>query len=278
MSYQLIESHQCFQGTQTVYSHWSTAIKSEMRFALFTPPMNKNDKVPVVYWLSGLTCSEQNFITKAGAQAIAAKLGLALVVPDTSPRGIKGLPEQDYLGEGASFYLDAIEAPWHHHYQMYTYLSQELPEFIANHFSVDKDRCGILGHSMGGHGALVIGLRNPDQFKSISAFAPISSLIHAPWGIKALTNYLGEKEQNWAQYDAYYLLKNHSWPHGEILIDQGTADPFLEEQLKPHLLKEAASTSNTLLNLRLQAGYDHSYYFVSTFIGEHLKFHMKKWG
>lgn len=277
MSYQLIESHRCFQGLQNVYSHWSEANKTEMRFALFMPPMTTTEKVPVLYWLSGLTCSEQNFITKAGAQAIAAKLGLALVVPDTSPRGVTEQSPQEYLGEGASFYLDASEEPWHKHYQMYTYLSEELPQFIANHFPIDNKRCGILGHSMGGHGALIIGLRNPQLFQSISAFAPISSLTQAPWGIKALTHYLGNNKQEWEQYDACYLLKNYSWPHGEILIDQGSADPFIEEQLKPQLLKEAAQSTNTLVNIRLQPDYDHSYYFVSTFIEDHMQFHCQQW-
>ncbi|RUR12632.1 S-formylglutathione hydrolase [Legionella sp. km772] len=276
-SYQLIESHRCCEGIQNVYSHWSESTKTEMRFALFMPPLDKNAKASVLYWLSGLTCSEQNFITKAGAQKLAAKLGMALVVPDTSPRGIKGLDEQEYLGEGASFYLDASEEPWREHYQMYTYLSQELPQFIAHHFPIDTGRCGISGHSMGGHGALIIGLRNPHLFRSISAFAPISSLSQAPWGINALSHYLGNNTQKWVDYDACSLLKNTAWPHGEILVEQGSKDPFLNDQLKPHLLQEAARDGKNLLNLRLQPGYDHSYYFVSTFIAEHLEFHNQQW-
>lgn len=276
MPYQLIESHRCFQGTQNVYSHHSEANNSEMRFALFLPSISITTKVPVLYWLSGLTCSEQNFITKAGAQSIAEKLGLALVVPDTSPRGIK-TPKEDNLGEAASFYLNATKEPWCNHYQMYTYISQELPDFITSHFPVDKNRCSILGHSMGGHGALIIGLRNPQTFHSISALAPISSLSQSPWGIRALTHYLGTNKQHWDHYDACYLLKNYPWPHGEILIDQGSADPFLEEQLKPKLLTEAVALSNTSVTLRLHHGYDHSYYFVSTFIEEHLQFHVNKW-
>lgn len=272
MSYQLIEIHRCFEGTQAVYSHWSEATQSDMRFALFLPPMVNNDKAPVLYWLSGLTCTEQNFITKACAQRIAAELGVALVVPDTSPRGIAGITNQEFLGEGASFYLDATQEPWRAHYQMYTYISQELPEFIRQNFPVDSQRCGIFGHSMGGHGALVIGLRNPKVFHSLSAFAPISSLTKSPWGVEALTHYLGHDKQHWQQYDACNLLKNNPWPHGEILVDQGTADPFLESQLKPQLLEDAAK-----LTLRLQPEYDHGYYFVSTFIDDHMRFHVKQW-
>ena len=273
MSYQLIETHHCFAGTQSVYSHWSETTHSDMRFALYLPPMSTTQRVPALYWLSGLTCSEQNFITKAGAQRAAAKLGLALVVPDTSPRGIKALPHQEYLGEAASFYLDATQEPWQPHYQMYTYISQELPHFMDQHFPIDHTRIGIAGHSMGGHGALVIGLRNPQTFQRISAFAPISSLTQSPWGIQALTHYLGKQEDHWLDYDACHLLQSKPWPHGKILVDQGTADPFLNEQLKPQLLTAAAAINNTPLILRLQPGYDHSYYFVSTFIEEHLQFH-----
>jgi S-formylglutathione hydrolase len=277
MSYQLLETHRCFEGTQAVYSHWSETINSEMRFALFLPPLSSVERVPVLYWLSGLTCSEQNFITKAGAQRVAAELGLALVVPDTSPRIKLNTSNNDYLGPGASFYVDATQEPWREHYQMYTYISQELPQFIAHHFPVDQSRCGLFGHSMGGHGALVIGLRNPEVFQSISAFAPIASLSQSPWGIQALTHYLGDNRLEWMHYDAAYLLKKTAWPHGEILIDQGMADPFLEEQLKPKLLQEAVSGIQSRLKLRLQPNYDHSYYFVSTFLAEHMQFHRSKW-
>lgn len=279
MSYQLIETHTCFAGTQTVYTHYSESTHCDMRFALFLPPQAQaqKTKVPVLYWLSGLTCSEQNFITKAGAQRIAAILGLALVIPDTSPRGQNKEAHQDYIGEGASFYIDATQKPWQEHYQMYSYISQELPRFITAHFPVDNQRCGISGHSMGGHGALVIGLRNPQTFQSISAFAPIASLTQAPWGVNALIKYLGPDEHTWQDYDACMVLKNYPWPHGEILIDQGTNDPFLDTQLKSTLLTETAVKANIPLTLRLQPQYDHSYYFVSTFIEEHLYFHAKKW-
>lgn len=275
MSYQLLESHQCFQGVQQVYSHWSASTNSEMRFALYLPPAEQQKKVPVLYWLSGLSCSEQNFITKAGAQRVASELGIALVVPDTSPRGCTPDVDQEYLGAGASFYIDATEKPWQAHYQMYSYISQELPAFIGTHFSIDTQRCGIFGHSMGGHGALVIGLRNSQTFHSISALAPIASLTRSPWGIKALAEYLGSNEQNWQNYDACALLKKQQWPHGEILIDQGATDPFLAEQLKATLLARAAEEAHIPLTLRLQANYDHSYYFVSSFIEEHLRFHAK---
>lgn len=277
MSYQILETHYCFQGSQSVYSHWSEATNTKMNFALYLPPNAQKTKVPVLYWLSGLTCTEQNFITKAGAQRIAALLGLALVVPDTSPRGVSAHCNQDNLGEGASFYLNATQEPWAAHFQMYTYLSQELPHFISTHFPVDKRRCGLLGHSMGGHGALVIGLSNPQLFSSISAFAPIASITQSPWGINALTHYLGTDKHTWNNYDACFLLEQKQWPHGEILIDQGVADPYLEEQLKVNLLVSSAAKTNTKLTVRLQQHYDHSYYFVSTFIEEHMRFHAKKW-
>lgn len=277
MTYQLIEAHSSFHGSQNVYTHWSECTHSEMRFALYLPPGAKTSKVPVLYWLSGLTCTEQNFITKAGAQRVAAKLGIALVVPDTSPRGCVREANQDNLGEGASFYIDATKKPWQEHYQMYSYISQELPQFINKHFPVDATRCGIFGHSMGGHGALVIGLRNPQTFHSISAFAPIASLKQAPWGIKALNAYLGADEGHWQDYDACTLLRQSSWPHGEILVDQGLADPYLTDELQSALLIEAAAKAKIALNLRLHASYDHSYYFVSSFIEEHLYFHSKQW-
>jgi S-formylglutathione hydrolase len=277
MLYQLVETHTCFQGAQNVYSHWSECTNSTMRFALFLPAQAKKSKVPIVYWLSGLTCSEQNFITKAGAQRVAAALGIAIAVPDTSPRGYNQEANQDYLGEGASFYIDATQTPWQDHYQMYSYISQELPRFITTHFPIDDQRCGIFGHSMGGHGALTVGLRNPQIFHSISAFAPIASLMHAPWGKNALRELLGTDEELWQDYDASAVLLGSSWPHGEILIDQGTADPFLEEQLKNNILIDAAAKANIKLTLRLHENYDHSYYFVSSFMEEHLHFHANKW-
>lgn len=278
MSIRSIETHQCFDGTQSVYTHWSETTQSEMHFAIYLPPQAVQQPVPVLFWLSGLSCTEQNFITKAGAQRMASLLGLALVTPDTSPRGLnlKSSVERENFGEGAGFYLDATELPWSKHYQMYSYISKELPQLIASNFPVDMERCGIFGHSMGGHGALTIGLRNPELFRSLSAFAPICSPTKAPWGINAFQGYLGDNPQAWQQYDACELLKNHTWPHGEILIDQGTADPFLEEQLKPELLSTACQQANIHLNLRRHEHYGHNYYFIASFIEDHLQFHAKQ--
>lgn len=276
MSHRFIESNRCFEGVQSVYTHWSNATKSEMRFGLFLPPAANTTNVPVLYWLSGLTCSEQNFITKAGAQRVASELGLAIVIPDTSPRGVDLPSNSDKaLGEGASFYVDATEEPWANHYQMYSYLSQELPTFISDNFPIDAKRCGIFGHSMGGHGALMIGLRNPQLFQSISAFSPICSPTQAPWGINAFQHYLGDNKSLWDTYDACYLMKNNPWPHGEILIDQGGDDPFMKTQLKPELFTQACLEAKVPLKLRFQHGYNHSYYFISTFMEEHLRLHAK---
>ncbi|HRD70777.1 MAG TPA: S-formylglutathione hydrolase [Legionella sp.] len=277
MALELIETHGAFGGTQKVFSHRSAVIKSDMRFAIYMPPAAKEKSVPVLYWLSGLTCNEQNFITKAGSQRMAAQLGIAIVVPDTSPRGVDPKQETlpDNVGEGAGFYVDATMTPWQAHYQMYSYISKELPLLINNHFPVDKERCGIFGHSMGGHGALIIGLSNPDKYRSLSAFAPICAPTKTPWGRNALLNYIGTNEENWRAYDASQLIIDKPWPHGEILIDQGGDDPFLAEELKPELFKEACHEAQVPLQLRIQQGYDHSYYFVASFIEDHLLFHAK---
>ncbi len=277
MVLKLLESHRCFGGYQQVYSHWSQSNQCEMKFAIYLPPGADNALVPALYWLSGLTCSEQNFITKAGAQRVASELGLAIIVSDTSPRGVH-LPlssesKQEGVGEGASFYIDATEKPWSDHYQMYRYVSHELPEFVAKHFPIDTSRVGIFGHSMGGHGALTIGLRNPERYRSLSAFAPICSLINATWGKQVLRAYLGEDQSCWQLYDACYLIETRGWPHGPILVDQGTADSFLEQQLKPELLVEACANSPVSLQLRTREQYDHGYYFIASFIEEHLRFH-----
>lgn len=278
MSCRLIESNRCFDGIQGVYAHWSEATNSEMRFAIYLPPAAEDTLVPVVYWLSGLSCSEQNFITKAGAQRAASQLGIAIVVPDTSPRGLSVFNDmqQDNLGEGASFYVDATQAPWCDHYQMYTYISRELPRVVAEYFSVDAARAGIFGHSMGGHGALMIGLRNNQLFRSLSALAPVCAPTQTPWGVKILHSYLGDNQQTWRQYDSCHVIKTYGWPHGEILIDQGSADPFLPEQLKPELFSEACLEANVPLNLRMHEDYGHNYYFIATFIEDHLRFHANK--
>jgi len=276
MSYQLIETNQSFGGIQCVYSHTSDAIKSDMRFAIFLPPAAKQKPVPVLYWLSGLTCTEQNFITKAGAQRVAAELGLAIVVPDTSPRGINISNNSDNVGEGAGFYVDATEMPWCDNYRMYTYISQELPQVIADNFPVDKRRCGIFGHSMGGHGALTIGLRNHQLFRSLSAFAPLCSPTVTPWGMNAFGTYLGVNKKTWLHYDACHLVRRHAWPHGEILVDQGEDDPFLADELKPELFAAACLQANVPLNLRMHKKYGHNYYFIATFIEDHLRFHAQQ--
>lgn len=277
MTCQLIETHACFGGVQSTYSHWSNATNSEMRFAIYLPPQANHKKVAVLYWLSGLTCSEQNFITKAGAQRVAAELGLAIVTSDTSPRGLNLIDEKAAydFGEGASFYVDATEAPWATHYQMYTYISSELPAVIADYFPVDTNRQGIFGHSMGGHGALTVGIRNSQCFSSISAFAPISAPMNAPWGVNAFKGYLGDNLKTWQQYDARHLITTYGWPHGEILIDQGDSDPYLNDQLNPILFATACLQAGVSLTSRMQQNYDHSYYFICTFIEDHLRFHAR---
>jgi S-formylglutathione hydrolase len=265
----------CFGGVQGVFRHAAQETRCAMRFGVFLPPHAKSGRVPVVYWLSGLTCTEENFIVKAGAQRVAAQLGLAIVVPDTSPRGL-GLPgEADSydFGLGAGFYLDATQAPWASGYRMDSYVTRELPALVASEFPVDPQRVGIFGHSMGGHGALVLALRNPDRYRSVSAFAPIASAMRSPWGEKALKGYLGPNRAAWREYDATALIADRGWKGPPILVDQGTADTFLETQLKPELLEEACSTAGVALDLRLRDGYDHSYFFIATFIEDHLRRH-----
>lgn len=275
MTVNVISQYKCFDGIQYVYEHQSWATHSKMRFGLFLPPLETNTLFPALFWLSGLTCTEENFMIKAGAQRIAAELGLALIIPDTSPRGLNLPGERDYydIGEGAGFYLDATRAPWSSHYQMYSYVTKELPTLIAEYFPIDTQRVGLFGHSMGGHGALTIALKHPDYFKSVSAFAPICSAMRCPWGEKALGTYLGEDRDTWRDYDATELIKTHRWSGPPILVDQGTKDPFLTEQLKPDLFQKACLDADVVLNLRMQEGYDHSYYFIATFIEDHLRFH-----
>lgn len=248
-----------------------------MRFGVFLPPQAEAGPVPVLYWLSGLTCTEENFIVKAGAQRVAAQLGLAIVAPDTSPRGLKipGEAESYDFGVGAGFYVDATQAPWSRNYRMYSYVAKELPGLIASEFPVDPARSGLFGHSMGGHGALTIALKNPDTYKSVSAFAPIASPMRCPWGEKALAGYLGTDRAPWRDYDATALIESRGWNGPALLVDQGTDDQFLESQLKPELLREACRRAGVSLDLRLQAGYDHSYFFIASFIEDHLRFHAR---
>lgn len=273
---QLKSTQLCFGGEQRFYRHESRETCGPMKFAAFVPPQARAGAVPVLYFLSGLTCTEETFCIKGHAQMLAAELGLMLIVPDTSPREprIPGDADAWDFGQSAGFYLDATEEPWASHYRMYSYVSAELPQIVAENLPAKPDANGICGHSMGGHGALTLGLRNPDVFRSVSAFAPIAAPMQCPWGKKAFSKYLGSDERTWAEYDATALVakKPHPFP---ILIDQGDADEFLDEQLKPQAFVAAAAKSGQVLNLRMQAGYDHGYYFVQTFIADHLHHHAR---
>lgn len=271
---QRIESHACFAGTQQVWSHRSAVLGCEMRFAIYLPPQADDGPVPVLYWLSGLTCGEQNFITKAGAQRYAAEHGIAIVAPDTSPRG-DGVPDDEAydLGQGAGFYLNATQSPWARHYRMHDYVVDELPALVEAHFPVTGARA-ISGHSMGGHGALVAALRNPGRYRSVSAFSPIVAPSQVPWGQKAFAAYLGDDREAWRGYDAVELVKT-ARERLPMLVDQGEADEFLAEQLKPELLRAACDQAGHPLVLRMRPGYDHSYYFIASFIGEHVAHHAK---
>lgn len=279
-----ISSTKSFGGMQNVYAHHSDACQCEMKFAVYLPPKAKEQagkgaKLPVLYWLSGLTCTEENFISKAGAQRAAAELGLIIVAPDTSPRG-EGVPDDPDgaydFGLGAGFYVNATQEPFAKHYNMYDYIRRELPALIEKEFPVDASRAGIFGHSMGGHGALTIHLKNQQEFKSCSAFAPIVAPSQVPWGQKALGNYLGDDKRSWAAYDATQLLLDHGSSDAHILIDQGTADNFLKEQLRPEIFQAAAEKTGQALSLRMQKGYDHSYFFIASFIEDHLRWHASK--
>ncbi|WP_432470487.1 S-formylglutathione hydrolase [Amphritea sp. HPY] len=269
-----ISQNKSFGGWNKQYNHYSESLNCNMRFAIYLPPeASKNNRVPVLYWLSGLTCTDENFMHKAGAQRAASELGIAIVAPDTSPRG-DDVPDDvnSYdLGKGAGFYVNATESPWQNHYQMYDYIVNELPSIVETEFPVSDQR-SISGHSMGGHGALTIAMRNPDQYCSVSAFSPICNPMKSPWGEKALTAYLGTNSATWRIYDSSILMRDatHFVP---ALVDQGEADEFLAEQLKTDTLEEAAKASNYPLQLRSHAGYDHSYYFISSYIEEHLRFH-----
>ena len=267
----------CFGGVQGVYTHAAAETRCTMRFGVFMPPQAVAARVPVLYWLSGLTCTEENFIVKAGAQRVAAELGIAIVVPDTSPRGLGIAGEADAydFGLGAGFYVDATEPPWSAGYRMYAYVVHELPAHVSARFAVDASRTGIFGHSMGGHGALTIALKHPERYRSVSAFAPIASPMRCPWGEKALAGYLGADRARWRDYDTTALIEDRGWRGPPLLVDQGTSDPFLERQLRPELLRDACSAAGVALDLRLRDGYDHSYFFIATFIEDHLRFHAR---
>jgi S-formylglutathione hydrolase len=273
MTIENISVNKSFGGWHKQYSHQSKTLNCAMRFAIYLPPQASNgEKVPVLYWLSGLTCSDENFMQKAGAQHMAAELGIAIVAPDTSPRGEGVANDEGYdLGQGAGFYVNATQASWNRHYQMYDYVVNELPAIIESSFPVSNKRA-ISGHSMGGHGALTIGLLNPERYSSMSAFSPICNPVNSPWGKKAFTAYLGKDQANWRNHDASELMRKAK-QFIPTKVDQGGADDFLSEQLKPEALEAAAKVNGYPLALAIHEGYDHSYYFISSFIEEHLRFH-----
>ena len=274
MTINTIAEHQCFDGVQGHYSHDSLEIGLPMRFCVFQPPQARKHKVPVLFYLAGLTCTEETFMIKAGAQRLAAKYGIVLVTCDTSPRGadVPGEADDWDFGLGAGFYVDATQSPWSNHYRMYSYVVKELPSVVAADFPVDSGRQGIFGHSMGGHGALTLALRNPDDFRSLSAFAPICAPSRCPWGEKAFMGYLGEDREVWREHDATELIGREPFD-GPILIDQGMADPFLDKQLHPDDFEAASKTVRQTLTLRRHEGYDHGYFFISSFMEDHLRHH-----
>lgn len=275
-SLEKVSEQLAFGGRQIRYRHQANTLQCSMQFSVFLPPQAAHELVPAVYFLSGLTCTDENFSAKSGAQRVAAELGLALIIPDTSPRGddVPDDPDGAFdFGLGAGFYVNATQQPWDTHYQMYDYIQKELPALLEAELPLNQDRA-ISGHSMGGHGALVIALRNADMFQSVSAFSPVCNPVDCPWGKKAFSNYLGDDTQLWEQYDASLLLQNtRSAP--PILVDQGSADNFLDEQLKTEALVKANQVSGAGAQIRYQEGYDHSYYFIATFIEEHLRFHAR---
>ena len=274
MTLEIISEQRCFDGVQGTYRHLSRECAASMRFSVFVPALADGAKAPVLTFLAGLTCTEETFMIKAGAQRLAAELGLILVCPDTSPRdtGIDGATDDWDFGEGAGFYLDATSPAYAQHFRMYSYVVHELPELIAAHFPVTLGRAGLFGHSMGGHGALTIALKNPTQYQSVSAFAPIVAPTRVPWGEKALPRYLGMDRATWADYDACELVAHRRFP-GTILIDQGEADRFLAEQLRPELFAAACAEHGQALTLRRHEGYDHSYWFIQSLVGDHLRHH-----
>ena len=272
---EILSEHACFGGMQRFIKHTSRECAGPMRLAVYEPPQAKQGPVPVLYYLAGLTCTEETFPIKAGAQRLAAEHSLMLVAPDTSPREprLPGDDESWDFGLAAGFYVDATQAPWSSHYRMYSYVTRELPELIAREFkSADTSRQSIMGHSMGGHGALVCALRNPQQYRSVSAFAPIVAPSQVPWGLKAFGGYLGDRSADWLEYDATHLVRQAP-RRDEILIDQGLADKFLAEQLRPELFEEACRHAGQKLKLRRHAGYDHGYYFIQTFMPDHVAWH-----
>jgi S-formylglutathione hydrolase len=277
MTIETISRQSCYGGMQGFYRHASSATAGTMKFGVYEPPRASESRMPVLYFLAGLTCTEETAAIKAGMQRLAAELGLIVVTPDTSPRdtGIAGTIGDWEFGEGAGFYLDATQAPYDSRFRMDSWITRELPALIAEHFPADIARSGICGHSMGGHGALTIALRNPEQYQSVSAFAPIVAPGQVPWGNKAFSRYLGEDRASWAQYDAVELIRNGRRFDRTILVDQGEADAFLDRELRPHLLREVCEQHGQALELRMQEGYDHSYWFIQSFIDDHLRHHAR---
>jgi S-formylglutathione hydrolase len=275
MAIETVSLNESHGGTQGVYRHASQQTRTDMTFSLYVPPHQEGANLPVVFYLSGLTCTHANVTEKGEYRRACAELGLIFVAPDTSPRGkdVPGDPEGAYdFGLGAGFYVDATEAPFARNYRMWSYVTEELPRLIAEHFPVDPARQSILGHSMGGHGALTVALRFPDRYRAASAFAPIVAPLQVPWGIKALRGYLGDNKQAWRKHDTVALIEDGA-RFSEFLVDYGDADPFLSEQLRPELLQEECKKAKIPLTLRRQTGYDHSYYFISTFMADHLRWH-----
>jgi S-formylglutathione hydrolase len=274
-----LSRHGAFGGTVEFCRHAAAATGCDMRFAVFLPPQAERRRVPLLWYLAGLTCTEETFMIKAGAQRIAAELGIALAAPDTSPRNVPLPGDSDNwdFGVGAGFYVDATREPWSRHYRMYTYVTSELPALIEANFPVDARRQGIFGHSMGGHGALTIALKNPGRYRSVSAFAPIAAPMQCPWGQKAFAGYLGDEREAWRAHDASELIRSLQTVDGRppLLVDQGLADPFLEQQLLPDRLEQACAETGYPLTLRRHPGYDHGYYFISTFIEDHLRHHAR---
>lgn len=278
MTFELIQQNKCQGGYWKRLKHNSYETKCDMTFSVFLPQLGRDVlNYPALFWLSGLTCDDQNFVQKAHAEAMANDLGMILIVPDTSPRGldIAGQHDRYDFGEAAGFYLDATEAPWVVNYQMASYVATELYELVLSRFPIDPHRVGVFGHSMGGHGALTLALKEPKKFRSVSAFAPICSPCHCPWGVNAFTGYLGDDKSKWQSYDACELIKNGA-EVPSILVDQGSDDEFLGEQLNPELLRQACLDSGIDLQLNIQEGYDHSYFFISSFIGQHLRYHHRQ--
>uniref|UniRef100_A0A8B9Y712 S-formylglutathione hydrolase n=1 Tax=Bos mutus grunniens TaxID=30521 RepID=A0A8B9Y712_BOSMU len=278
MALKQVSSSKCFGGLQKVFEHDSVELKCKMKFAVYLPPKAETGKCPVLYWLSGLTCTEQNFISKSGYHQAASEHGLVVIAPDTSPRGcnIKGEEDSWDFGTGAGFYVDATEDLWKTNYRMYSYVTKELPQLVNDNFPVDPQRMSVFGHSMGGHGALICALKNPGKYKSVSAFAPLCNPVLCRWGKKAFTGYLGTDQSKWEAYDATYLVKSYPGPQLDILIDQGKEDEFLSDgQLLPDNFIAACTEKKIPVVFRLQEGYDHSYYFIATFIADHIRHHAK---